>query len=72
MKQLAPHQQELVTSLAQRLGALRGLPAIVLGGSHARGCAQPTSDIDHYLFYSEAAPFSIPSVRELAESVNGT
>ena len=42
------------------------------GGSHARGRAQPGSDIDLGILYSEAAPFSIQSVRKLAEVVNDT
>jgi hypothetical protein len=57
-------------SLAPRLGAIDGIQAVVLSGSHARGCAQPTSDIDLYLYYSAAAPFAIASLRDLAESVN--
>jgi hypothetical protein len=44
----------------------------MLGGSHARGRAQPGSDSDLYILYSEAAPFSIQSIRELAEVVNDT
>src|SRR5262245_17234838 len=72
MKQLSLEQGALVTLLAQRLGAIRGVKAVVLGGSHARGRAQPGSDIDLGLFYSEATPFSIQSVRELAEEVNDT
>ncbi|MBI4664219.1 MAG: nucleotidyltransferase domain-containing protein [Verrucomicrobia bacterium] len=72
MKQLSPEQRELVSSLAKRLGAIRGIKAVVLGGSHARGRAQPGSDIDLGLLYSEAAPFSVQSVRELAEDVNDT
>jgi predicted nucleotidyltransferase len=72
VKQLSAEQRELVTSLSQRLGAIRGIQAVVLGGSHARGRAQPGSDIDLYLFYSEATPFSIQRVRELAEIVNDT
>jgi len=72
MKQLSPEQRELVSSLAKRLGAIRGMKAVVLAGSHARGRAQPGSDIDLGLFYSEAAPFSIQSIRELAEAVNDT
>lgn len=72
MKQLSPEQRQLVTSLSQRLGAIRGIRAVVLGGSYARGRAQPDSDIDLYLFYSEADPFSIQSLRELAEAVNDT
>ena len=72
MKQLTPEQRELVSSLAQRLGTIRGIRAVVLGGSHARGRARPESDIDLGLLYSETAPFSIQSVRELAEAVNDT
>jgi predicted nucleotidyltransferase len=72
VKQLSPEQRQLVTSLAERLGAIPGIQAVVLGGSHARGRAQPGSDIDLGLLYSEAAPFSIQSVRELAEAVNDT
>jgi predicted nucleotidyltransferase len=72
MKQLSPEQRELVSSLAERLGAIPGIKAVVLGGSHARGRAQPGSDIDLGLFYSEAAPFSIQRVRELAGAINDT
>lgn len=72
MKQLSPVQRELVSSLAKQLGAIRGIRAVVLGGSHARGRAQPGSDIDLAIFYSEAAPFSTQSIRELAEVVNDT
>lgn len=72
MKQLSEEQHEVVSSLARRLGAIRGMQAVVLGGSHARGRAQRDSDIDLGLLYSEAASFSIQSVRELAEAVNDT
>lgn len=57
---------ELVSSLTDRLAAIAGIKAVVLGGSHARGCARPESDVDLYLFYSEAEPFSISSIREVA------
>ena len=72
MEQLSAGQRELVASLVERLGTIPGVLAVVLGGSYARGRAQPGSDIDLGLFYSEAAPFSIESVRELAEAVNDT
>jgi predicted nucleotidyltransferase len=62
----------LLSSLARRLGAIRGVVAVVLGGSHARGRSQPDSDIDLGIFYSEASPFSIECIRELAETVNDT
>jgi predicted nucleotidyltransferase len=72
VNQLSPEQNELVSSLAKRLGAIHGVRAVVLGGSYSRGRAQPGSDIDLGLFYSEAAPFSIHSIRELAENINDT
>lgn len=70
--QLSPEQRELVSSLAERLGSISGVRAVVLGGSYARGRARPGSDIDLGLLYSEASPFSVRSVRELAEGVNDT
>jgi predicted nucleotidyltransferase len=72
MNQLSPEQRELVLSLAKQLGALSGVRAVVLGGSHARGCARAESDIDLGLFYSEASPFSVQSLRELTEQINDT
>jgi len=72
VKELSPEQRELVSSLAERLGSIGGVRAVVLGGSYARGRARPGSDIDLGVLYSEAAPFSIQSVRELAEAVNDT
>jgi hypothetical protein len=72
MKQLSSKQHELVTSLAHQLAAIHGMKAVVLAGSHARGRAEPGSDIDLGLFYSEIAPFSIQAVRELATAVNDT
>jgi predicted nucleotidyltransferase len=67
---LSPRQHDLVSSLAARLGAVGGVEAVVLGGSHARGRARPESDIDLGLFYSEKSPFEIERVRELAGAVN--
>ena len=72
MNQLSPKQHALILSLAERLGAISGIQAVVLGGSHARGRAKPESDIDLGLFYSEAAPFSVEQLRELVEAVNDT
>lgn len=70
MEQLSPAQRDLVSSLARRLGEIRGVRAVVLGGSYARGLAGPASDIDLGILYSQEAPFSISSIRELAEAVN--
>ena len=72
VKQLSPAQREMVLSLAHRLSGIRGIKAVVLGGSYARGRAQPGSDIDLGLLYSERDPFSVASIRQLAEEVNDT
>jgi len=72
VRQLSKEQRELVSMLGARLGPLQGVKAIVLGGSHARGMAQAGSDIDLGILYSEAAPFSIESIREVAEDLNDT
>jgi predicted nucleotidyltransferase len=72
VKQLSQEQRELVSTLASRLGAIHGIAAVVLGGSHARGCAYPGSDIDLGILYSKANPFSIASIRKLADEVNDT
>ena len=58
--------------LATRLGAIRGVKAVVLGGSHARGRALPGSDIDLGILYSDSDPFSIASIRELVSGLNDT
>jgi len=72
VRQLSKEQRELVSMLGARLGALQGVKAVVLGGSHARGMAQAGSDIDLGVLYSEAEPFSIESIREVAEDLNDT
>ena len=70
MEQLSRRQYALVETLAKRLGAILGVRAVVLGGSHARGRAHAGSDIDLGVLYAEAAPFAIESVRALSEELN--
>ena len=70
MTALSPEQRNLVASLSQRLGEIRRVQAVALGGSHARGRARPESDIDLYIYYADATPFAIQNIRELAETVN--
>ena len=72
MQQLSKAQDAIVSSLVERLAAIRGVVAVVLGGSHARGRALPGSDVDLGLLYAEADPFSISEVRELAAAVDDT
>ena len=72
LDRLSPTQRELVSTLTSRLGSIPGVAAVVLGGSHARGRALPGSDIDLGLLYSESDPFSIESIRALADALNDT
>lgn len=72
VKQFTPGQHELVSLLATRLGEIRGVKAVVLGGSYARGRAHSGSDIDIGILYSEMNRFSVDRVRELVESLNDT
>jgi len=70
MTELSPEQRALVDSLAERLGEVPGVAAVVLGGSFARGFATPDSDLDLGVLYREAAPFAIERVRALAAEVD--
>jgi len=72
LDRLSATQRELVSSLTARLAAIPGVAAVVLGGSFARGRAKPGSDIDLGLLYSEADPFEVQTIRELAAGVNDT
>jgi predicted nucleotidyltransferase len=72
VKQLLHNQRKLVSMLAERLGTIRGVKAVVLGGSHARGLARRESDIDLGILYSESDRFSIQCIRELASELNDT
>ncbi|MGB8644937.1 MAG: nucleotidyltransferase domain-containing protein [Anaerolineae bacterium] len=61
----------VIDSLVRDLSAIPGMQAVVLGGSLARGTAQPDSDVDLGLYYFEDAPFSIADVRRVVEGVSG-
>ena len=46
MHRLPLPQREIARALVDDLARIPGLVSIVLGGSHARGRATPTSDVD--------------------------
>ena len=48
------------------LSQVRGVEAIVLGGSYARGTAHERSDMDIGLYYFEREPFAVADVRRVA------
>ena len=69
---LSEPQRQLVASLSERLSSVRGVLAVVFGGSHARGCARPDSDIDLGVLYRPSAPIDLEALRAIARDVNDT
>jgi predicted nucleotidyltransferase len=60
---------ELAEFVTQRLSKIEGVVAVVLGGSHARGDAKPTSDIDLAMYYHPEHPLNIAQLRALADEL---
>ena len=58
-----------LNDIVDRLRSIPNLVGVVLGGSYARGFARSESDIDIGLYYREASPFSVDSVRSIAGSI---
>ncbi|HTO68934.1 MAG TPA: nucleotidyltransferase domain-containing protein [Myxococcota bacterium] len=63
---LGAERTAVVCAMAERIAALPGVAAVVLGGSFARGRATGSSDVDLGVFYREAAPFPQAELRALA------
>lgn len=59
----------LLAHLVEQLCGVAGVDAIVLGGSYASGTQHEHSDLDIGLYYHEATPFAIDSIRQIADSV---
>jgi hypothetical protein len=55
-----------------RLKDVRGVVALVLGGSWAAGRARPDSDVDIGIYYRPAVPLDISAIRRVAEAFNDT
>lgn len=58
-----------LAELARRLSTVRGVVAVVLGGSRARGTHRPDSDFDLGVFYRGA--LDVAALRALAAEVTG-
>jgi predicted nucleotidyltransferase len=48
------------------LQKIKGVLAIVLGGSYAAGAAKKTSDLDIGIYYTQKDPFSIADIKAIA------
>lgn len=64
-----PHEL-LLRQLVDQLKPVRGMKAIVLGGSYARGTQRPDSDLDIGLYYHADQPLDIDQLRALASNLN--
>ena len=60
----------LARRISTRLGGLEGVVAVALGGSWARGDAQPDSDLDLGLYYDPTGPLRIQDLRQLARELD--
>jgi predicted nucleotidyltransferase len=56
--------------IVDQLKKVKGLQAIVLGGSWASDTQRPDSDIDLGLFYSESSPLDVTHIKKVAFALN--
>ena len=63
---------QVAHDIAARLTQIKGMRAVVLGGSWARGAGDANSDIDLGIYYDPAMPLDIPELRALAAELNGS
>lgn len=61
----------LARRIAARLAEVRGVAALVVGGSVARGTADAASDLDLGLYYRRADGLDVPALRALAAALDG-
>ncbi|HAU0297535.1 TPA: GNAT family N-acetyltransferase [Legionella pneumophila] len=66
----ASNPLDLAQNIADRLGKIKGIEAVALGGSLARGEGHPDSDIDLGLYYAPNHPPSIKDLNQLASELN--
>ncbi len=62
----------LIENIVTQLTLVRGVQAIVLGGSYASEMYLPDSDIDIAIYYSEAQPLDTEHIRVIATNINDT
>jgi predicted nucleotidyltransferase len=61
---------DLSERVAERLGEIEGVEAVVLGGSSARGEARPDSDLDIGIYYRPERRPSVAALRQLAAELD--
>ncbi|MGE8380810.1 MAG: nucleotidyltransferase domain-containing protein, partial [Sphingobacterium sp.] len=63
---LTDAKKQFIIRLTEDLNKIENVQAIALGGSHATGRANTSSDIDIGVYYYEKEPFSIEMIKEIA------
>jgi predicted nucleotidyltransferase len=69
---LPEDKKETLNRIVPDLQKIKGVLAIVLGGSYAAGTATPGSDLDIGIYYSNEHPFSIEDVSMVANKYSVT
>ncbi len=65
-------RSSLIENIVARLKQVRGVQALVLGGSYASGTQHPDSDIDIAIYYREEQPLDTTQIRTIATLLNDT
>jgi predicted nucleotidyltransferase len=60
----------IIDRIVARISGVRGIRAIVLGGSRARGTSDEHSDIDLGIYYDSRRPFRIPDLERAASELD--
>ena len=69
---IPPEKRALLDDVVTALREVKGMEAIALGGSYARGTHRPDSDLDVGLYYRETAPFTVEDVRRIAVQLSAS
>ncbi len=62
--------ESLLQQLIEHLGQVRGIRAIVLGGSYASGSQRPDSDLDIGLYYEDSQMLDVAQIRSIAATLH--
>ncbi len=66
IENLAESKKLMLEKVVTELGRIKGVEAVVLGGSYASGIAHEGSDLDIGIYYEERHPFAVESIQLVA------
>ena len=61
---------DLIEDILERLKTVRGIDAVVLGGSRARGTHTDSSDVDLGIYYNRSVPMDLTALARLAAEID--